>query len=364
MAIVSGKRLNMIMFSPMVEYRDICILRLSAIGDVTHVLSVVENLQQASPETRITWIIGVLEHKLLLGLPGVEFIVFDKKSGISGLLKLRKHLAGRVFDALLHMQVAFRSNLVSTMIRAKQRIGFDRMRSKDLHGLFINQRINCQQQQHVLDALASFLEPLGFQTRTPNWHIPLSPRDQEFADQFIDKNRPTLVISPCSSHKLRNWQAPRYAAVADYAVSQKGFQVLLAGGPSSFERDFGRQITAAMTQHAVNLIGKDTLKQGAALLGSADLVIAPDTGPAHIANAMGTAVIGLYAASNPRRSGPYHSQDLCVNKYDEAARKFKRKPASQLKWGSKLEYPGVMDLIETGDVIARIDQWYSQWEGR
>ena len=333
---------------------------MSAIGDVTHVLSLVENLKQASPETNITWIIGKLEHRLLLGLPGVEFIVFDKSTGIAGLLELRKRLAGRMFDALLHMQVAFRSNLVSTCVRAKQRIGFDPSRSKDLHGLFVNQRISAQRHQHVFDCLASFLEPLGFETGPPVWRIPLSPQDHAFAHQFVEKDRPTLVISPCSRHKLRNWPAERYAAVADYALAEKGFQVLLAGGPSSFEREFGRQITAAMDHKAVNLIGKDTLKQSAALLGSADLVIAPDTGPAHIANAMGTPVIGLYAASNPRRTGPYHCLNLCVDKYDQAARKFRHKPASQLKWGTKLEYPGVMNLIEIKDVIARIDQWCSE----
>lgn len=345
------------MFLTMVKYKNICILRLSALGDATHVLSLLENLKQASPRSRITWIIGSIEYQLMAGYPGVEFIVFDKKSGITGLLGLRKRLASRVFDVLLHMQVAFRSNLISACIQAKQKIGFDPLRSKDLHGLFINRRIRSQNQQHVLDCLASFLEPLGIQTRPPRWQIPLAPQDWAFADQFVDKSRPTLVINPCSSHKLRNWRPERYAAVADYALKQKGFQVLLTGGPSSFERQFGQQIVAAMNHQAVNLIGKDTLKQGAALLGSADLVIAPDTGPAHIANAMGTAVIGLYAATNPRRSGPYHNLDLCVDKYDQAALKFKGKSAAQLKWGTKLEYPEVMDLIEVNDVTARIDQW-------
>jgi heptosyltransferase I len=349
----------MIMFAPMIPYKNICILRMSAIGDVTHVLSLVQALQSVSPNTAITWIIGSLEHKLLKGLPGVEFIVFDKKSGLSGLLDLRKTLAGRSFDALLHMQVAFRANLVSTCIKAKRRIGYDSARSKDLHGLFINQRIASKAQQHVMDCLASFLQPLGIESQAAKWQIPLSPQDLAFAEHHIDPDHPTLVISPCSSHPLRNWQPERYAAVADYALGEKGFQVLLAGGPSQFEQDFGHQITTAMQHEVENLIGKDTLKQGAALMGGADLVIAPDTGPAHIANAMGTAVIGLYAASNPRRSGPYDNLDLCVDKYDQAARKFRQKPASELKWGYKLEYPGVMDLIEVADVTARIDQWCS-----
>jgi heptosyltransferase I len=337
--------------------KDICILRLSAIGDVSHVLAVIENLKSASPESRITWIIGKLEHKLLAGLPGVEFVVFDKNGGITELFKLRRSLAGKYFDVLLHMQVAFRANLVSRCVRARMRIGYDPQRSKDLHGLFVNRRIRHQEQQHVLDCLTSFLEPLQVEPQPPRWNLPLSDQDRQFADQQIDGDRPTLVISPCSSHPLRNWQPARYAAVADYAIETKGFQVILAGGPSDFERRFGEQIVDSAQHQMTNLIGKDTLKQGAAVLGRADLVIAPDTGPAHIANAMGTPVIGLYAASNPRRSGPYHSIDLCVDRYPDAALKFKGIAAEQLKWGTKLEFPGVMDLIEVEDVIARIEQW-------
>ena len=81
------------MLPSMIQYKKICILRLSAIGDVTHVLSLVQALKTDSPQTAITWIIGTLEHKLLQDLPGVEFIVYDKRSGISGLLALRKTLA-------------------------------------------------------------------------------------------------------------------------------------------------------------------------------------------------------------------------------------------------------------------------------
>jgi len=346
------------MFAPMRAHDDICILRLSAIGDVTHVLPLVANLQRASPASRITWVIGALEYKLLRGLPGVEFIVFDKHGGWRELLKLRRRLARRVFDVLLHLQVSLRANLVSGCIRARQRIGFDRQRSRDLHGLFINQRIANKPGQHVLDGFASFLDPLGLPSADPEWQIPLGQEDLAFARRQLQPGRPVLVINPCSSHRLRNWCPTRYAAVADHAITRHLFQVILTGGPARHEQELGRQIASMMGQPVLNLIGRDTLKQGAALLAAADLVIAPDTGPAHIASAMGTPIIGLYAATNPRRSGPYRSLDWCVDKYDQAARKYRHQPASELKWGTKLEYPGVMDLIEVGEVTERIDQWY------
>jgi len=334
----------------------ICILRLSAIGDVTHVLTVIERLRRHFPKSKITWIIGKLEYKLVCGIPGVEYIIFDKSTGLKAYLDLKKTLSNRQFDYLLHMQVAFRANLVSACINAKHRIGYDQARSKDLHGLFINQRIQACEQQHVLDCLNSFLKPLGVSESKPQWPIILSESDHAFAQSHVSKNQPALAISPCSSHQLRNWQPERYAAVADYAQQKHGFEILLCGGPGAFERDFGNQILTFTKTPIKDLIAQDTLKQSAALFSRVQGVIAPDTGPAHIANAMGTPVIGLYAASNPRRSGPYHSIEWCVDAYDQATQKFLKRAADELPWGTKVEVNGAMALIQVDQVIQQIDR--------
>ena len=90
-----------------------CILRLSALGDVCHALPVVRTLQDAWPGTEFTWIIGKLEHKLLGHLPGIEFIVFDKKAGRAAYRDLRRRTSGRRYDVLLHMQLAIRASLAS-----------------------------------------------------------------------------------------------------------------------------------------------------------------------------------------------------------------------------------------------------------
>lgn len=336
---------------------SLCILRLSAIGDVTHVLPVVLSLQEQVPQLRITWVIGKLEAKLVGDLPGVEFIVFDKKAGWRAYLALRRQLRGRRFDALLHMQVAFRANLAAAMIPARLRVGYDRARSKDLHSLFINRRIPAAAEQHVRDCLASFLEPLGLAPAPPRWHIPLTEDDHHFARQQLRPQRYNLVISPCASHPLRNWRAEHYAAVADYAAQRYQANVMLVGSPAPAEQQMCQAIADAMTQPVSNLCGQDTLKQLTALLAGADLLIAPDTGPSHIASAMGTDVLGLYAASNPARSGPYHSRQWCVDRYQQALEKFRGKTVKQVRWGAKTEFEGAMDLIEVDAVKAMVDNW-------
>ena len=337
--------------------RSLCLLRLSALGDVTHVLPLLHTLRSAWPEVAVTWVIGKGERRLLDGLPGVRFVEYDKKSGIKGMRALRRDLGER-FDVLLQLQVSARANLLSAFIPAKRRIGYDRSRSKDGHGLFINERIADRPGIHVLDAIGSFAEALGLQRDAVAWNLPVPDEAHAWARaQWDDDGRRTLMVSPCSSHALRNWRAERYAALADHAAAQ-GWRIVLCGGRSALERDTGDAILAAMRARdgVLDLIGKDTLKQLPALLARADLLVTPDSGPMHIANAMGTKVLGLHAASNPRRSGPYSDIRYCVDRYDDAARKFRGKPASELKWGSKIEAEGVMDLATVDDAIAAFER--------
>lgn len=340
---------------------SLCLLRTSALGDVTHVVPLVRTIARAWPQTRVTWIVGKLEARLVGDLEGVEFVVFDKAKGFAGYAELRRRLAGRRFDALLHMQVALRSNLVSALVRAPVRIGYDAARAKDLHGLFVNRRIPARGGEHVLDAIGSFVEPLGLKQTDVRWDIPISPAAHEFAQTHLPGDTPTLLVSPCSSHRLRNWRPERYAAAMDHAATRHGMRIALCGGPSAYERQFGDEILARVKQCApIDLIGKDTLKQLLALLRRASLVLTPDSGPMHIANAVGTPVLGLHAASNPARSGPYSDRRWCVDRYDDAARRFRGKPAAELPWGTKIEHDGVMDLVALDDVVERLDAFAAQ----
>jgi len=338
-----------------VATQSICILRLSAIGDVTHVLPVINAIRKHQPQAKITWIIGKLEARLLKDFEGVEFIVFDKKGGFDAVRQLRKVLKGRRFDVLLHMQVAARANLLSKLIKAPIRIGWDKPRWRDRHQWFINQSVRSVPLQHQADGFLEFARALGAPAGPPEWNMPISGQDKDWARQILGNGPPILMISPCSSHQLRNWAADRYAQVADHAIEKLGMRVVLTGGPSELELETGQEIESAMRNSAQNLIGKDTITQSVALLQHATILLSPDSGPVHVASAIATPVLGLYAATPSRRSGPYNSLDLCVDKYAEAAREFRQKEPEKLRWGQRIEFPGVMDLIETKDVTAKID---------
>jgi heptosyltransferase I len=340
--------------------QSICILRLSALGDATHVLPVIRRIQSHWPSTKLTWIIGKLEHRLMTGLEGVEMLVFDKRGGWLAVHQLRQQLRGRQFDVLLHMQVAARANLLSRLISAPIRMGWNRTRSRDFHHWFCNQQIADVPQQHQVEGFLEFATKLGLPTGPPIWNLPVSTEAQNWARQCLHAGQPNIVISPCSSHALRNWSPARYAQLADFAVEQLDAHILLSGGPSELEQRTALEITQQMRNSCTNLVGKDSLEQSKALLQAADLLISPDSGPVHIANALGTPVLGIYAATWSRRSGPYSSQQWCVDEFPQAALKYRGKSADQIRWGSRIEEPGVMDLVTVGQVQQKLTDWFSQ----
>jgi heptosyltransferase I len=337
--------------------KKLCILRLSALGDATHVVPVIRAIQDNHPEIEITWIIGKLEHKLLSGIDGVEFVVFDKRAGWPAISELRRVLRDRRFDALFHMQVAARANLLSRLIRSPLRLGWDRARSRDFHQHFTRENVAEVPFQHQVQGFLEFPRAIGIEVDTPRWNLPVSRAAREWATEQVAAEQPVLLISPCSSHEPRNWRSEYYAQAADYAAEELGMQVVVSGGPGEMELRVGNEIEAAMKSPCINLVGQDTLEQSKAMLARADLVISPDSGPVHIASALGTPVIGLYAATWSKRSGPYNSRYLCVDRFEAAARKYRKREATDLRWGTRIEEPGVMDLIQPEDVIRQIQTW-------
>ncbi len=336
---------------------SICILRLSAIGDVCNAVAAVQAIQQAQPDARITWVIGKLEYSLLAGLPGIEFIVFDKTQGRQAFRTFKQAMQGRHFDVLLHMQVALRANWLARLIPAKRKIGFDTQRSKELHSLFIHERIRHQQAPHVLEGFFAFAEQVGVPAKAiaqASWHLPVAPADEAFARQHVATGQRTVIIVPAASKRERNWLPERYAAFAEHAY-RCGFQTVLCGGPTALERELEAAITAACKTPLTSLIGQTSLTQLQALLGAASLVLAPDTGPAHMANAAGTPVLGLYGHANPARTGPWRYRDWVVEVYHQHLQAHTGKTAEQLPWGKRVKGESVMAAITVKQVTQRFD---------
>src|SRR5690606_35773321 len=145
--------------------------------------------------------------KLLGHIPDIEFIVVDKSNMLGSLRTLKRALRGRRFDVLMHMQVALRASLLSTLVRAPVKLGFDRRRARELQWLFTTNRLRPADRQHVMDALFGFAEKYHVYDKLLRWDIPIPDAARAYARKMIPDGEKTLIISPCSSHPLRNWRA-------------------------------------------------------------------------------------------------------------------------------------------------------------
>ena len=330
---------------------SLCILRLSAIGDICHTLPIVRTLQKYWPTTRLTWIIGKTEYALVSDITNINFIVFDKSKGLKAYTEIYSQLKNLKFDALLHMQMSFRTSIISTLVKTKIKVGFDKQRAKDGQWLFSNNKIPYKPNQHVIDSFFGFTETLGIPQHEYQWDIPVNPHTSKLN---IEKNY--IVISPCSSMAYRNWTSAGYAAIADRIQDKYKLQVILSGGHSDIEKEMGEAIVRKAKHPVVNLIAKTNLKQLLSLLKNAHCLISPDSGPAHIATAVNTPVIGLYASTNPDRARPYLSGEWTVNRYPDAIQRKFNTTVEQVKWGTRVRDTWAMQLINIDDVNEKFDK--------
>jgi heptosyltransferase I len=324
------------------------------------VLPLLRTLQKAWPDTSISWVIGKTEHKLMEGLQGVEFIIFDKDRGLKGWTDVRQQLQGREFPILLNLHASMRANMVSTAIKARRRIGFDRSRARDYQWLFCNEQIPSIPQQHVCDGMLGFARYLGIDETLVQWEIPLVTDDRSYAAGIIEHNGPVCVISPCSSQRarnFRNWSIENYASVVRHVTETHNAKVLVTGAPTDIELKYANALKDQFGEHITNLVGQTSLKQLVAIFEAADVVLAPDSGPVHMSTAVGTPVVGLYATSNPDRTGPFRGPlGLTINRYPDAVRSEFDKEVGELRWGQRVRNPDAMTLITVTEVCAALDK--------
>jgi heptosyltransferase I len=341
------------------ELKSIAVFRLSALGDVLMYVPTIRALQQAFPKTKLTWIISKPAHDLVKNLEDVEFLVIDKPKTPWDYLKLRNIFKNYHFDVLFASQACYRTNFMYYFISAKQKIGYDAIRGRDLHVFFVNNYLPFKK-VHNLEGYLQFAESLGADISNVRWELPLDKDATEWVLKFLSSidrtSGPLVLINPAASKTDRTWLVERYIEVIKFLKNKYHANVILCGGPMEFDRQLANQILSEVD--AIDLVGKTKLMQLISLIKEADLVICPDTGPSHMAVAVNTPVIALHAVTNPELSGPYGQLHHVVNRYPEAKKQFGKKIKNSLdirrSWNQKVRHPKVMHLIEVNDVIEKI----------
>jgi len=335
------------------KIQSICLVRLSALGDVLMFVPLVRALQRHLPEAKLTWVISPLPYTLVEGMDGVEFIVLDKPKNLADYWRFYCSLRNRKFDVLLAAQASLRANLLYPCIRATRKIGYDKARGNDGHTWFVKESIT-PGREHTLDGFLKFGAALGLVQEAPTWDLPVRPEDYSWAcKQLPDANLPVLVVNPAASKPERSWSAERYVQVIRFVLSRWPVQVVLTGGPGAHDKALGDAIAADVPE-VINLIGKTKPKQLLALIGNAALVLCPDTGPSHMATAMGTPVVALHAVTNLDISGPYTYKHLAINAYPEALARLNL-TVDSAPWGKQVHEAWAMQLVSVDAVIARLN---------
>ncbi len=332
--------------------KSICLVRLSALGDVLMVVPLVRALQRAMPDAKLTWVICRPAYDLVEGMDGVEFIVIDKPRNLADYWRFKKQLHTRSFDVLLATQASLRANLLYACIRAKRKIGYDRVRAKDGHGWFIDETIP-PGDDHTLDGFLKFAHALGVIKPEVRWDLPI-PDDAKrwVGEQLSSVTSPFCIVNPAASKPERSWSAERYIEVIRFIQKEYNMPVILTGGPGDNDKILGDAIATEVP--VINLIGKTKPKLLLELIRRATLMLCPDTGPSHMACAVDTSVIALHAVTNVNISGPYTYRHQAVNVYPEAVRQVLGKTLETCPWGTHVHGFEAMTLISVEMVVVQI----------
>ncbi|HYC52945.1 MAG TPA: glycosyltransferase family 9 protein [Gemmatimonadaceae bacterium] len=297
----------------------VAIVMMSAVGDAVHVLPVVNAIKRHRPTCHITWFLEPLPATLVRGHPAVDEVVEVKsRGGLTAWRDVVRSHGDREFDVVLDLQVAIKAGLLTALLNAPVKLGFDFGRSRDANWLFTNARIPRHTPQHVQDQYFEFLDVLGVPHDPVEWAIGPWASEAGWASELIPPNSPPIAAIVVGTSKAeKDWPAERWVPVVDALHQRFNMLPALVGGTSERERAAERLLLERCAHKPLSLLGSG-LRKLVTILNVSALVLTPDTAPLHIAVALGKPVISLMGASDPRRTGPYRaSRHLLIDAYRE-----------------------------------------------
>ncbi len=289
----------------------ILLVRLSAIGDCLHALPVATALRAQLPGCFLGWAIQGPAHQLLGDHPAVDrFHLYPRAlrgvDRLRAILELRRELRRERYDWALDVQGLFKSGLVGWMSGARERVGFEGVESREFNRIFQNSRIAPPSGAHVVDRNLSLLQALDLEPpRQVSWELPLPALAPELAAflEAVAGDRPLAMVNPGTTWDTKRWPVERFAAVAR-GLAERGLAVVVGWGDQD-ERARAEAIVVASRDRAVHSLPPTSLRDLAAVLARCRLFVGNDTGPLHLAVALGTPVVAVFGATDPTRNGPY-----------------------------------------------------------
>ncbi len=313
-----------------IQPRSILLIKPSALGDICHSLPVLDFLRERFPHAAIHWLVNKPFAPLLETHPSLQSVLlFDRsagKKGIGSLFSSTWSLVGRLRavrpDLVIDLQGLLRTGFMSLATLAPVRIGLGDSREGShlgyTHRIAIPPAV-----VHAVDRYWQVAKALGATSATPLPRLPIPPAWKDEADRILaGLPRPWTVLGPGSRWVTKRWLPAHFAEIGRRIVAERGGSLILIGTPD--EAELSREVNVTLGGRCIDLTGKTTLGGLTGILNQADLVVANDTGPLHLAVAVGAKVVSPFTCTSIAKTGPFGQLDRAVATTVDCAASFLR----------------------------------------
>jgi heptosyltransferase I len=320
------------------------ILRMSALGDIIHTLPAVSALRETFPKAKIDWLVDQKWAPILEGNPCVDSVITMNRASWGDVIVGARRLRDARYTTAIDFQSLYRSAILGWVSGAKRRLGFDAHYSRESGAAFFYTEVITPCRAHKVEHNLELAEAAGACRTEIRFLLPAMPGATEKVKQILAANgvREYFVLSPGGGWGSKCWPAERYGALHCALAKKYGWRGVISFGPA--ERDLAETVRR-MAGEPEPLVEMFDLKQLTALLRGAKFLVAGDTGPLHLASALGTPVAGLYGPTDPARNGPYSPRDIVVRKArpEETTYRRDKTPASTML---AITVEDVLDAVE------------------
>ena len=302
---------------------SILVILMGSIGDVARGVSIVAPIKLAYPQSRITWLIEPKCRALIELVKGIdEVLIFERKQGLSAVLKIYKELRKKHFDLTLDLQRHLKSGLFSWFSHAPRRIGFSRADSKEFNWAFNTEHIpDFGEELPKIEHYQKFLEQIGIQVLRPfNFGIDRARMAQYLPVGISGLKGPYITMVLGSTWETKDWFLESYQSLIDTIAVELKLPIVLVGDRSKHE--MGEKLARP---GVINLVDRTDLKQLLAVLGGSLLALGPDSGPGHMAAMLGVPYVALFGPTDPKRTAPYEAMQFVVRSGVECSPCYLRK---------------------------------------
>ena len=334
------------------DVRRLTLVQTGGIGDLVHALPVAEAIRLARPDVELTWVVHPAPASLLSGHSAAHRVVeMPRRSGLDALETLRNALRGAPAELTVNMRIYLKSLWPTVLSGAAVRLGLPRTLVRDGIWMAHTHHLPDSPWKHWQDLYLDFLPVLGLSVPARlRWGLSLSSRETRAQRAFFPRadERPVVGVVVASSLPAKDWPEERLPGLLA-VLTDRGYRILLVGGPGEREA----RIAAELAGESVEDARATTVRELLWRLDGLDLLVSPDTGPLHLARALGVPVVGLYGRSNPARSGPWRAfADLLIDRYTPEGEA--PDPSATDARAGRMESIAVQDVVDAVDRAARV----------